>query len=87
MKSWVRTTWVLVAIAAFGCGGIQWRNEKNPNATPAQLNSDAADCRQNSMVPDSTGFAGYDRQVFVVDQGMLDRCMALRGWVPVQAPR
>jgi hypothetical protein len=85
MRSWVRTTWGLVAIAALGCGAIEYRNEKNPGATPAQLNSDASECRQSSMVPDARGFAEYDRQVFVVDQSMLARCMAARGWVP--APR
>ena len=83
MTGRVRTAWVLVVIGALGCGSIQYRNEKNPGATPAQLNRDAAECRQTSMVPDSRGFAEYDRQVFVVDQGMLTRCMADRGWVPV----
>lgn len=85
MMSWIRTTWVLVAIAVLGCGAIEYRNEKNPGATPAQLNNDAAECRRGSMVPNSRGFAEYDRQVLVVDEGMLARCMAERGWVP--APR
>jgi hypothetical protein len=73
---------ILVTVAVAGCGSAtQYRNDRNP---AADLTRDMTDCRGQSQVPAMDRFGGeYNRTTFVVDEDMLARCLAERGWQPV----
>jgi hypothetical protein len=81
---WRRTTWIILVTAAVsGCGSAtQYRNERTPGA---DLTRDSTDCRNQSLVPGTEArFGGeYSRNVQVVDEDMLARCLSERGWRPV----
>ena len=77
---------VLVTAAVAGCGtATQYRNERNP---AANLNQDVTECRNQSLIPTNDRFGGeYNRGTYVVDDDMLARCLAERGWQPIPGDR
>ena len=80
---WRRTVGlVLITAAVTGCGAAtQYRNERNPSAN---LNRDVTECRNMSLVPVNDRLGGeYNRVTYVVNDDMLERCLAERGWQPV----
>jgi hypothetical protein len=84
---WRQTAWiVLVTAAVAGCGeATQYRNERNP---AADLTRDTMDCRNRSQVPTNDRLGGeYNRATYVVDDDMLTRCLADRGWQPIPGAR
>jgi hypothetical protein len=77
------TTWILVTVAALGCASTEYTNVRDPSAGRTELLNDSAECQRTSWRPSGGRGDEYKYPVMIIDQDLVNQCLAERGWRPV----